>query len=121
MEINLNREDRMKIHDLEDFKNIGQLELEQALEGVATYFKVGFDEVLSEPKDMDEYSGTFKVDFKYGNCEHSHIIQIDTEDLEAIGISHGESGEITPITYGNVMGCFYFDLALDDLADEYLN
>ena len=112
----------MKFNDAEDFKNIGQLELEQALQGLGMsgVFKVRFDEILSEPKDMDEYSGTFIIDFKHGNCEHSHIIQLDTEDLKSIGICCGEAGELLPITYSDLIGCFYFDLALDGLEDKYL-
>ena len=108
--------------DIEDFKNLAQLELENALLRYERQFNVNFDEMLCEPGDgFDcEFSGTFEITFEYGNCKRIHIVQIDSIDLKTVGIGYGEDGDVFDITHGNLMGALYSDLALDGLDDKYL-
>lgn len=107
---------------IEEFKKTAQSKIEKALARHAKdTFIVSFDELLSEPKDMDEWSANFKVDFKYGNCSTSHIVTIGTEDEKEFGVLMGEDGDLISITYEQLLSQFFFDLALDGLDDIYLS
>jgi len=110
--------------DIEDFKNLGQIAIEQTVSRINSNksITVEFDEMLVEPDDngFDEYSGTFAVTFKYGNCERVHTLQIDSVDQKTVELGIGEDGDTIDINYGNVLCQMYFDLALDGLDDKYL-
>lgn len=111
--------------DTENFKHLGGVAIEKAIERINSNksITVKFDEMLVEPDDngFNEYSGTFTLTFKYGNCERTHILQVDSVDEQKnVALGAGEDGDTVDIDYGNVLCQMYFDLALIGLEDKYL-
>jgi hypothetical protein len=112
-----------KIKNLSDFKEQALKLLVEAFScnGMDGVFTVKFSELLIEPPQSEEYSATFDVQFSYGNCIHNHLIQVTYRiDDDEIGIDPTEDGSLYAITFGNVMAQVYFDLALNNLDDAFL-
>lgn len=107
----------------EEFKREIQILLIEALPD-QSHFTVELGDFLCIPeKDWGGdgvYSMQVKIKFKYENCERSHNWTLGCNE-HGYGIELGEDGDLELITKARIASILYFDLALSDLADEFIN
>jgi hypothetical protein len=112
----------LNMMNVEQFKAKAVLEIETFIPtlGMDGCFVVSFDEIFSDDADKEEHiSGSVKIEFKYKNCQRTHIINFGCDDVDGFGLEDHE-GEINELSHTGLMRLMYFDLALSDLADEHL-
>lgn len=108
--------------NIEEFKNNAVARTTEALDhfGGPSYFSIKFDEIFSDEEDHQEHiSGSVEVIFEYKNCKHTHIINYGWDDVDGFGLEDTD-GEIRFVTHTGIFMAMYIDLALSDLADEFL-
>lgn len=107
-----------------EIKDQAETELRQALNsiGIDGIFTIEMGEPLTGKDELQDGFASIECDvlFRYHNCEHKHALIIGWNESDGIGLEHGEDGDIQPITFGALMRSLYLDLALADLADEFL-
>lgn len=82
-------------------------------------FTFTFGEVIND--DDFNVAVLCHVTFEYGNCKHEHTLTIEWDAVEGVALSFGENPEYKSISKEVLMETFYYDLALKNLADEYLD
>jgi len=110
-------------------KNLGkeqELYINRAIDSVrkklGKRFAVKFSELLVGFESGDDYlSFTLDIIFHYGNITHLHLIALGWTSDDDVGIETGDDGDLIEITRGNLLESLYFDLALDELDDEFIN
>jgi len=108
--------------NINEFKELSAARTTETLESLGRLdcFSVEFDEVFSDEKDHKEHiSGSVEISFEYKNCKRKHIINYGWDDAAGFGLEDAE-GEIVFVTRAGIFMIMYFDLALSDLADEFL-
>lgn len=107
--------------NVEQVKEIATKDLMDVLSpnGMDGIFKVVPGGLLNEETD-ESYSIEYEIIFTYGNLKHTHNFIIGWNEVDGVGLEHGEDGELNSITYGSVMATMYFDMAMTGLADEYV-
>jgi hypothetical protein len=81
-------------------------------------FKVTFGEIFDEEADI--ISGSVNIEFKYKNCQKKHTIHLGWNEVSGFGLEEID-GEIQPINDHVLLRLMYFDLALSDLDEKYIN
>ncbi len=105
----------------EQIKELANKELTDALSmcGMDGIFKVLPGGELGSTED-EYFSFEYEILFEFGNIKRNHSLQIGWNEVDGIGLEHGDDGEINPITYGSLMMAMYFDMALTGLDDKYI-
>ena len=105
-----------------DFKKTSTCLIQEAVNGMGmlTAFTATFGQVLSEVDEVNEHiSGTVIVQFKFGNIMRQHSINVGWGDVDGYGLED-DDGELCSISLSKVIQYMYMDMALEGLADEYL-
>ncbi len=80
-------------------------------------FVVEFGEFFDE--DNGHISASVKITFSFGNCTHSHTVNVGWDEFDGFGIEDVE-GEISQLDEVALLKSLYVDLALQGLDDKYL-
>ncbi len=68
-----------------------------------------------ELDEDEQVSIRYDILFSFRGCEHKHAIIIGWNELDGVGLEHGEEGDVMPITAINLLTSLYLDFALADL------
>ncbi len=110
---------------IKEIIELANTELNQALSrmGDPNLFSVVPGDTLNgEPSGDDPFTSIeYDILMEFGNIKRKHALVIGWNEDDGIGLEYGEDGDLESITYGNLFKHLYFDLAMEGLADKYLN
>lgn len=108
--------------ELSDFKKqaVEQVKLVVSRFSSGDIWQVSFDVITSNEIDKDEnVTGLVDVTFTFGNCSKIHSIPVCWTVDDGFGLENAD-GEHSALTSQSILLSMYFDLALVNLNEKFL-
>ena len=106
--------------EIEEFKTETVEWITESIKRMGKYISVSFVKILNVNEEEGLISGTVKINFKRGNCEHEHIVNVGLDNTVGLGYEDSD-GWVFEINEKETLLLMYVDLALKDLDDKFLN